>query len=362
MRLIIKKVYMLMITLLNFIYKSRQVDKKQITVLMTFPEDVMPIINELDNKGYKITVIAKFEEQYGLKHLNNITFIPAGNKYIVKHIKALSSSKVILIDTYYLMLGGYTKKKTQTIIQTWHASGALKNFGLTDHQVDLTNVTMVRQYQRVYQATDYYLIGGKEMGTCFKESFEATEEQLLPLGLPRLSKYLKFNLKAEQERLKKHYNIHKKLVVYVPTYREGSENNRQIDVARFEEALPEYTLINQLHPSISKSQSIATTQELMIMADVIISDYSSLPIEASLLDKPTLFYVYDEHKYDKIRGLNQFYKAIPQQYKVTTEEELILKIRNDIALFKPLFKNWHKYNREDSVRRVTEFIEKMVKR
>ena len=59
---------------------------------------------------------------------------------------------------------------------------------------------------------------------------------------------------------------------------------------RFEEALPEYTLINQLHPFISKIQSIATTQELMIMADVIISDYSSLPIEASLLDKPTLFY------------------------------------------------------------------------
>ena len=117
-----------MITLLNFIYKRRQVDKKQITVLMTFPEDVMPIINELDNKGYKITVIAKFEEQYRLEHLNNITFIP-GNKYIVKHIKALSSSKVILIDTYYLMLGGYTKKKAQTIIQTWHASGALKNFG-----------------------------------------------------------------------------------------------------------------------------------------------------------------------------------------------------------------------------------------
>ena len=57
-----------------------------------------------------------------------------------------------------------------------------ENFGLTDHQVDLNNVTMVRQYQRVYQTTDYYIIGGKEMGTCFKESFEATEDQLLPLG------------------------------------------------------------------------------------------------------------------------------------------------------------------------------------
>ena len=135
---------------------------------MTFPEDVMPIINELDNKGYKITVIAKFEEQYRLEHLNNINFIPAGNKYIVKHIKALSSSKVILIDTYYLMLGGYTKKKAQTIIQTWHASGALKNFGLTDHQVDLNNVTMVRQYQRVYQATDFILLVVKRWGHVLK--------------------------------------------------------------------------------------------------------------------------------------------------------------------------------------------------
>ena len=120
---------MLMIALLNFIFKGKSVDKQRITVLMTFPEDVMPIINDLDSKGYNITVIAKVEEQYRLEHLNHITFIPAGNKYIVKHIKALSSSKVILIDTYYLMLGGYTKKKAQTIIQTWHASGALKILG-----------------------------------------------------------------------------------------------------------------------------------------------------------------------------------------------------------------------------------------
>ena len=63
----------------------------------------------------------------------------------------------------------------------------------------------------------------------------------------------------------------------------------------------------------------------MIMADVIISDYSSLPIEASLLDKPTLFYVYDEHKYDKIRGLNQFYKAIPQQYKSNNRRRINFK-------------------------------------
>ena len=61
---------------------------------------------------------------------------------------------------------------------------------------------MVKQYQRVYHATDYYLVGGKEMGNVLRYSFGATESQMLPLGLPRLTHYLKFNLKAEQERLK----------------------------------------------------------------------------------------------------------------------------------------------------------------
>jgi hypothetical protein len=35
-------------------------------------------------------------------------------------------------------------------------SGALKNFGLTDHQVDLNNKKMVQQYKSVYKATDTF--------------------------------------------------------------------------------------------------------------------------------------------------------------------------------------------------------------
>ena len=65
--------------------------------------------------------------------------------------------------------------------------------------------------------------------------------------------------------------------------------------------------MSHLHPSISErdTQDIDVAS-LMVMADVIISDYSSLPIEASLLNKPTLFYNYDEEDYEKVRGLNPF--------------------------------------------------------
>ena len=86
-------------------------------------------------------------------------------------------------------------------------------------------------------------------------------------------------------------------------------------------------LINQLHPSIPNSEHIAPTSELIMMADIIISDYSSLPIEASLLNKPTLFYVFDEEEYEEVRGLNQFYRDIPTFYKVKHIDELVTKIK-----------------------------------
>lgn len=214
-RVVIKNIYMILITIVNLIFRFKRLKSNHIAILMTFPEDVMPIIERLNQKGYEITVIAKEKEWTKLEQFKNVSFVPAGNKHIVKHMKTISTAKVIVIDTYYLMLGGYHKKKGQTVIQTWHASGALKNFGLTDHQVDLNNKKMVQQYKRVYKATDYYLVGGEEMSRCFENAFNAKNTQMLKFGLPRLTKYFKLDLKTEQKKLKKYYNIPNKYALSI---------------------------------------------------------------------------------------------------------------------------------------------------
>ena len=331
-RVVIKNIYMTLITIVNQIFRFKRLKSNHIAILMTFPEDVMPIIEQLNQKGYELTVIAKEKEWAKLKQFKNVSFVPAGNNHIVRHIKTISTAKVIVIDTYYLMLG-----------------------------VDLNNKKMVQQYKSVYKATDYYLVGGEEMSKCFESAFDAKRTQMLKLGLPRLTKYFKLDLKTEQKKLKKYYNIPNKLALYVPTYRENQMDNRQIDKVYFEKQLPNYTLINQLHPSIPNSEHIAPTSELIMMADIIISDYSSLPIEASLLNKPTLFYVFDEEEYEEVRGLNQFYRDIPTFYKVKHIDELVTKIKYNEKEIKPLFKHWHKYNSEKSLENVLKFIEKLVK-
>ena len=117
---------------------------------------------------------------------------------------------------------------------------------------------MVNQYQRVYSATDLYLVGGEEMGHCFNESFDAHPSQMLRSGLPRLVEYLNIDIKEEQQRLKEQYGIQGKLAVYMPTYRENHQANRQINKTLFEKALPEYTLLSHFHPSIKKIKKSTT--------------------------------------------------------------------------------------------------------
>ncbi len=76
------------------------------------------------------------------------------NRTLVKQIKALKSAQMIIIDNYYLF-GGYDEFDGEATLQTWHASGALKNFGLTDHQVDVSDKAMVQQYRKVLSSNEF---------------------------------------------------------------------------------------------------------------------------------------------------------------------------------------------------------------
>ena len=85
---------------------------------------------------------------------------------------------------------------------------------------------MVQQYRKVYQATDFYLVGCEQMSQCFKQSLGATEEQMLYFGLPRINKYYTDDRATVKAELKDKYGITNKLALYVPTYREDKANNR----------------------------------------------------------------------------------------------------------------------------------------
>lgn len=364
MRQVIKKVYLMTIKVLNTLLYKKKIKANHIVLFMSFKEDVLPLVERFNKEGYDLTVIGNVMDKKSVSDFERVKFLANGNKNVVAQLNALATAKVIFIDNYYLLMGGYRKKAGQTVIQTWHAAGALKYFGLKDHSVDLANRQMVNQYMRVYNATDRYLVGGAPMEICFTNAFSAKPHQMLRFGLPRMQRYFTVNIEQQKEELKQRYSIKGKLAVYVPTYRENHQANRTIDKKRFEEALPGFTVINKLHPAAVKLGEVCTiaTQHLFLMADVVITDYSSLAIEAGLINKPVLFYVYDQAEYESERGLNHFYWQIPEEYKAYNENELLSKLQEGREHYPPLFKDWHSYNSKETLNQISNYIKELVKR
>ncbi|WP_316960092.1 teichoic acid glycerol-phosphate primase TarB [Staphylococcus chromogenes] len=356
-----KEVYIIMIRFLMLFVQNRNINIKQIVVLMTFKEDTLPVIQKLNERGFHVTVFAKRQHLEALKQIDGVLIHELHQMNICHQLYAMAGAKVIFIDNLYAFMAGFKKKKGQTVIQTWHAAGALKQFGFEDHAVNQDNVLSVKQYQKVYATTDKYLVGCAQMATCFQNAFRANYEQLVNFGVPRMSRYFQTDTDARKSQLRAQLGIERKVAVYLPTYREEGMTNRILNKEAFEKNMPEYLLLTRYHPAthiLSEDYGLSIF-DLIVLADVIISDYSSLPIEASLIQTPTLFYVYDEQAYEKVRGLNRYFYDIPTSYKVYREEDIYRRLESEDL--QPLFEDWHTYNKQSTLNQIAIYVDRLTK-
>ena len=147
----------------------------------------------------------------------------------------------------------------------------------------------------------------------------------------------------------KRYNISqdKKIILYAPTFRDESKFNNVFDylnLNKFNEVFSdEYVLALRLHPKIknfyqddisSRGQYVDVSdfeseQELMLISDILITDYSSIMIEYAILNRPIIFFTYDLDSYlANERGFYYDFKTTVPGPIVYTSDELIDLIVN----------------------------------
>lgn len=346
MRTLIKASYITLLKLLDrfIITKPRA---NHIVITMTFTEDLLPIITQLVSQKIDITLL--YHPKYNdivKKQLNyhNITAIPLNNKYVFQHIHAVKRAKVILIDTYYLMFSAITKHRDQEVIQIWHASSALKRFGLEDHSVDVSNTKMVQQYKDVYDFTDSYIVAGDHMIEVFKQSLNASNKNFIKTGLPRLE----YSTASQSEA---------DTVLFVPTYRDYTL--KESDKLKHEHV---NNLRIRAHPSDHNYETDTEISQLTLdaclnLADIIITDYSSLAIEALYKGKRVILYVPDEAEYEASRGLNQYYYALPQEIKAYTVEALQQKLMHIERIDTD---GWTNYQTQHATQDIIQYIKERL--
>lgn len=267
------------------------------------------------------------------------------DKLSLSSFKKLAGSKYIFLNDNFFPLAFMKFSPDNTIVQLWHAPGASKKFG---GSVDIESREILK---KISENTDYLIVTSKNIIDYYSEAFQISKSKIMPLGLPRMDYYFE-NHDADKLKQKfyQKYDVSqdKKIILYAPTFRDEQKYNNvfdYLDLDKFNEALGnDYILALRLHPKIknfykgdisSESQYVDVSdweseQELMLISDMLITDYSSIMIEYCVLNRPIIFFAYDLDSYlASERGFYyDFRKTVPGPI-VQDCDELIEAIKNN---------------------------------
>lgn len=230
------------------------------------------------------------------------------------------------------------KKKNQVYLNTWHGPA-----------INLMGNAVAGRSDFNWDHIDFFCISGKYEEEIIQRDFNVKAESLLLSGLPRNDDLYKVDndIKAS---VKKKLKIppQKKIILYAPTWRESTDNGKHcnirppININKWKKCLSEdYILLIRAHVNTREMLGIEyddfvinvsnypNVNDLLIISDYLVSDYSSIIMDYSILCKPIICFGYDYKEYSKDRG--GFYfdldKEIPSGI-CYTEDEVINYIIN----------------------------------
>lgn len=262
------------------------------------------------------------------------------NNWKINDLKKLSQSKFIFLNDNFLAMA-YMNFNPHTIItQVWHAPGAFKKFGASSS----SNNSEIDLIKKANEKVTYLINTSQKISKFYSDAFQIDKSKIKSLGIPRMDFYFKNNSDVREKFNSKYpFAKNKKIILYAPTFRDNKTDNEFfdfLDLNKFNEELgEEYVLAVRFHPNFNNKNidgdfinvtDFKNEQELLLIADLLISDYSSITIEFLSLNKPIILFTYDLERYlENDRGFYFDLTEKPFGEIVTTSDELINLIKNN---------------------------------
>lgn len=230
------------------------------------------------------------------------------------------------------------KNKKTIYINTWHGT-ALKKIGKDTPKAMIK--FKVSKCDIMYAQSKYDI-------EIFSDAFGIPKEKFELVGLPRNDELYEVT-NEEKENIRKKLGIqkNKKIILYAPTFREYKRDKDgciiapPINIKKWKKKLGnQYVMLFRAHYEVNKILGIESDDfiynvsnyenlnELLKISDIMISDYSSIMIDYSILKRPIYSFAYDYEEYLEKRGMYiDLEKELPNGI-CKNEEELLEKIKN----------------------------------
>ena len=293
------------------------------------------------------------------------------------YYKALAKAK-------YWVLNSNTRKflkptEEQVYIQTWHGT-PLKKIGLDVPGSDLDYAHEGEKFSYMVSSSKYC---SEKLVSAF--GLQGREDIVLETGYPRNDALFTFD-EAKVNSILRELDIPrgKKIILYAPTFRDnkhsqvsGYENASGLDFEKLKEQIgDEYIVLFRAHYFVAKNMDFEKykgfvidvsdyedVNDLYIVSDMLITDYSSVFFDYANLKRPIIFYMYDYEDYKA--NARDFYldqNELPGPIAKTQEE--LAKAIEDTRFFIPdarysMFNQ--KFNHLDGINCGIEVAKKVIK-
>ena len=259
----------------------------------------------------------------------------------LSYYKVLMSAKLWVTNS--TMERGLSFKPERIFnLNTWHGT-AIKKLG---SDIRKENKSFGSRGKKNHN--DIMLAQGQYDVNIFSRVFGVPRENFRITGLPRNDELVRENTEKNRERIRKLLGVgeNKKVILYAPTFREYDMDSSgnctlsiPIDLKKWEQILGnDFVLLMRAHYEVVKHlqfssndfvkevSSYPNLNELMIVSDLLVSDYSSIFFDYAIQGKPMLCFAYDYERYARERGV---YFDIREELKcyIDNEDDLLKKIK-----------------------------------
>ena len=346
------------------------------------------LIENKDYKDYKfIWAFKNPKKDHLIKRNKNLTIVKSKSK---DYYKYLSKSKYWIVNS--LLDLSVIKKKNQIYVQCWHGTPLKKlrcDITVTGSVLN-TKEEVIKRNNLDVAKIDYFISPSKYSTEKFTSAFNLKnlnkENIIIEKGYPRNDKLINYT-QNDINDIKEKLNIktNKKIILYAPTFRDdehksglGYTYKLNIDFDKLKKELgKDYVILIRAHYFIANSfdfnkykdfvynvSDYDDINDLYIISDLLITDYSSVFFDYAILKRPILFYMYDYKNYKtKLRDFYLDLKELPGPI-IEKQEDLVKDIKQIDKVFNKYKEYYQTFNKKfnpyedgkSSIRVVKEII------
>lgn len=258
---------------------------------------------------------------------NRIVIITDTWRYFITALKAEYWCCCVNVER-----GLHFKKKKTKFLHTWHGAS-----------INLCGNAVGLRKDFDFSNVDYMCISGEYEREFVKRDFLVRDESIIVTGLPRNDR-LYHTSEEERASLRSKFNVPetKKVILYAPTWRDSNDGGKNysllppINWQKWEQKLGDsYVLFLRTHPNTTTAMKVTFNEflrdytaypdinDLLLVSDILISDYSSTILDYCILNRPIVCFGYDFEDYSRIRGFYFDLKTTLPSGVMESEDEVL---------------------------------------